>query len=75
MQQIKNVKYNFCIVNRYENGESNMGMHADDDEDIDQSVPICSGMNQRNFQKKMIKIKKITLSTFFYNFGVFAEST
>lgn len=31
-----------CLVNRYVDGESTMGLHADDEDDVDQSVPICS---------------------------------
>merc|ERR1711953_738374 len=35
-------KYNFVLVNKYQNGEHNMGFHADDEDEIDQSTPICS---------------------------------
>ena len=43
IENIKKTKYNFVLVNKYENGEHNMGFHADDEDEIDQSVPICSG--------------------------------
>jgi len=42
IENIKKTKYNFVLVNKYENGEHNMGFHADDEDEIDQSVPICS---------------------------------
>ena len=44
IEEIKKVKYNFVLVNKYKNGEHNMGFHADDEDEIDQSIPICSGM-------------------------------
>lgn len=44
LQELKKVKYNMCVVNRYANGDSNNGMHADDDDNIDQSVPVCNGL-------------------------------
>ena len=43
VENIKKTKYNFVLVNKYLNGEHNMGFHADDEDEIDQSVPICSG--------------------------------
>ena len=43
LHELKKVKYNMCVVNRYANGDSNNGMHADDDDNIDQSVPVCNG--------------------------------
>ena len=43
MESIKNTKYNFVLVNKYKDGSHNMGFHADDEDEIDQSVPICSG--------------------------------
>ena len=45
LHELKKVKYNMCVVNRYANGESNNGMHADDDENIDQAVPVCTGQS------------------------------
>ena len=43
VESIKNTKYNFVLVNKYVDGSHNMGFHADDEDEIDQSVPICSG--------------------------------
>jgi len=42
VENIKNTKYNLVMVNKYVNGSHNMGFHADDEDEIDQSVPICS---------------------------------
>jgi len=42
VESIKNTKYNFVLVNKYVDGSHNMGFHADDEDEIDQSVPICS---------------------------------
>lgn len=42
IESIKKTKYNFVLVNKYQNGEHNMGFHADDEDEIDQSTPICS---------------------------------
>ena len=38
------------MVNKYVNGSHNMGFHADDEDEIDQSVPICSGNYISNFE-------------------------
>lgn len=46
VQELKKCKYNMCLVNRYVDGESTMGLHADDEDDVDQSVPICSGIHR-----------------------------
>ena len=46
IEKIKKVKYNFVLVNKYKNGEHNMGFHADDEDEIDQSIPICSGISR-----------------------------
>ena len=43
IQELKKVKYNICVVNRFADGDSNLGLSAIDEDDIDQSVPICSG--------------------------------
>lgn len=42
VESIHKVKYNMCIVNKYQNGESNNGVFAHDEEDVDQSIPIAS---------------------------------
>jgi len=34
--------YNYCLLNHYRNGEEYMGYHADDEESMQQSIPIAS---------------------------------
>ena len=72
IENIKKTKYNFVLVNKYENGEHNMGFHADDEDEIDQSVPICSGTihNQSFFYGYFYpRFNSHALKKFFHNQG------
>lgn len=42
MEALHNVKYNMCIINKFDDGENSLGVFAHDEEDVDQSVPIAS---------------------------------
>lgn len=37
-----NYKFNFAVVNLYENGNNYIGWHSDDEKDLDPSAPIVS---------------------------------
>jgi alkylated DNA repair dioxygenase AlkB len=36
------ISYNFVLINRYLDGKDSVGWHADNEESIDQTMPICS---------------------------------
>ncbi|KAM3961844.1 DNA oxidative demethylase ALKBH2 [Aphomia sociella] len=42
LYNLKGIKYNFVLVNRYKNGHDHIGEHRDNESDLDPTYPIAS---------------------------------
>lgn len=66
IEKITKEKYNYCLLNYYENGNASIGWHSDDEKDIkkDSSIVSVSFGCKRLFKlknKKTKEVKKIIL--------------